>query len=74
MIETNGLLGAITHGEAARRAGVRLTYATLGTLRHDIDTLDDLARVWDQVGEATTTLLEHLAIPTTSSAPARHDD
>ena len=65
---------AAAHGEAARRAGVHLTYATPGTLRHDIDTLDDLARVWNQVGEATTTLLEHLAIPTTSSARARHDD
>ena len=55
---------AAAHGDAARAAGVRLTYATAGMLRHDVDTLEDLARVWDRVGEATTALLEHLAIPT----------
>jgi len=35
-----------------------------GELRHDVDTLADLARVWDRVGEATTALLEHLPLPT----------
>ncbi|MDA0815621.1 MAG: 2-phospho-L-lactate guanylyltransferase [Chloroflexi bacterium] len=59
-----GPQSASAHGEAARATGVRLTYTTPGDLRHDIDTLDDLARVWDRVGEATTALLEHLAIPT----------
>jgi 2-phospho-L-lactate/phosphoenolpyruvate guanylyltransferase len=55
---------AVAHLEAARAAGVRVTESHPGDLRHDVDTLEDLARVWDRVGEATTALLEHLALPT----------
>ena len=54
---------ADAHRRAASAAGARFTLATPSGLRHDVDTLEDLARVWDQVGEATTALLEHLPLP-----------
>jgi len=58
---------AAAHAEAAREAGVAFGLVHPGELRHDVDTLADLARVWDQVGEATTALLEHLPLPTLPS-------
>ncbi|MEX1021640.1 MAG: 2-phospho-L-lactate guanylyltransferase [Dehalococcoidia bacterium] len=54
---------AAAHREAARIAGVPLREPALDALRVDVDTLDDLAQVWDRVGEATTALLEHLPLP-----------
>lgn len=65
---------ATRHAEVARDAGVPYALISLDHLRHDVDTLDDLARVWDQVGEATTALLEHLSLPTkaTKESPRDH--
>lgn len=57
---------ARAHEAAARAAGHRATISRLPGLTHDVDTLEDLARVWDRVGEATTALLEHLPVPTRS--------
>ncbi|MCA9848008.1 MAG: 2-phospho-L-lactate guanylyltransferase [Dehalococcoidia bacterium] len=57
---------ARAHEEAAKAAGQRVSVGQLAGLTHDVDTLEDLARVWDRVGEATTALLEHLPIPTRS--------
>ena len=54
---------AHAHAEAARAAGFAYGFFRPGDLRHDVDTLEDLARVWDRVGEATTALLEHLPLP-----------
>lgn len=54
---------ARAHEDAARTAGLRTSTRPLPGLAHDVDTLDDLARVWDRVGEATTALLEHLPLP-----------
>ncbi|MCK9487463.1 MAG: 2-phospho-L-lactate guanylyltransferase [Dehalococcoidia bacterium] len=51
------------HIQAGHAAGVRTSLGRLPDLRHDVDTLEDLARVWDRVGEATTALLEHLPLP-----------
>ncbi|MDP2328976.1 MAG: 2-phospho-L-lactate guanylyltransferase [Dehalococcoidia bacterium] len=51
------------HREAAVAAGAALTILALESLSTDVDTLDDLADVWDRVGEATTALLEHLPLP-----------
>lgn len=64
---------ATLHAEVARDMGVPSRVISLEHLRHDVDTLDDLARVWDQVGEATTALLEHLPLPTRSSKERPHD-
>jgi len=58
---------AQAHEDAARAAGVRVSRREFPGLTHDVDTLEDLARVWDRVGEATTALLEHLPIPTTTT-------
>lgn len=62
---------ADAHEAAAQAAGVRVTRRAFPGLTHDVDTLEDLARVWERVGEATTSLLEHLPIPTppTRSTP-----
>lgn len=63
---------ARVHEAAAKAAGVRVTRSYLPGLTHDVDTLEDLARVWDRVGEATTALLEHLPIavpPSRERAP-----
>ena len=57
---------ARAHEAAAHAAGQRVSVGQLAGLTHDVDTLEDLARVWDRVGEATTALLEHLPIPTRS--------
>lgn len=66
-----GPQSALAHTSAATSAGVRVTMRQFPGLTHDVDTLEDLARVWDQVGEATTALLEHLpiAVPPVRSAP-----
>lgn len=61
---------AAAHEAAARAAGLRATRRQFPGLTHDVDTLEDLARVWDRVGEATTALLEHLPIATPST-PSR---
>ncbi len=58
---------AHAHAEAARAAGFAYGFFSPGDLRHDVDTLEDLARVWDRVGEATTALLEHLPLPAIGS-------
>ncbi|MQC17728.1 MAG: 2-phospho-L-lactate guanylyltransferase [Chloroflexi bacterium] len=59
-----GPASADAHEAAARAAGTRVTRRAFPGLTHDVDTLEDLARVWERVGEATTSLLEHLPIPT----------
>lgn len=64
-----GPQSALAHVSAATSAGVRVTMRQFPGLTHDVDTLEDLARVWDQVGEATTALLEHLPI---AVPPARN--
>lgn len=64
---------AAAHEAAARAAGVRVTRRHFPDLTHDIDTLEDLARVWDRVGEATTALLEHLPIATPTVRSSRDD-
>ncbi len=51
------------HIHAAAEAGAPCTVLDLDSLRIDIDTLEDLERVWPRVGEATTALLEHLPLP-----------
>ncbi len=58
---------AARHRDAALAAGVSVTELQLDSLRIDVDTLDDLARVWHQAGEATTALLEHLPLATRPS-------
>lgn len=61
---------AAAHQAAAQAAGVRVSLSRFPHLTHDIDTLEDLARVWDRVGEATTALLEHLPIATPTVTPS----
>lgn len=56
---------AARHRAAAAAAGVACTELALRSLRTDVDTLDDLARVWEHAGEATTALLEHLPLAVT---------
>lgn len=51
------------HVDAGHAVGARTSLGRMPDLQHDVDTLDDLARVWDRVGEATTALLEHLPLP-----------
>lgn len=55
------------HIRAATAAGVRCTVLELDSLRVDVDTLDDLERVWPHAGEATTALLEHLPLPASNA-------
>ena len=62
---------ARAHEDAARAAGIRVSRRELPGLTHDVDTLEDLARVWERVGEATTALLEHLPIPTRTRTQPR---
>lgn len=64
---------AHAHEEAARAAGLRASRRFFPGLTHDVDTLDDLARVWDRVGEATTALLEHLPLPTPPTRSTHRD-
>jgi 2-phospho-L-lactate/phosphoenolpyruvate guanylyltransferase len=59
---------AARHREAAEAAGVRCQVLELESLRVDVDTLEDLARVWRSAGEATTALLEHLPLPAPPSS------
>ncbi len=57
-----GLESATRHREAAREAGLDLRELLLPSLNRDVDTIEDLAEVWDQVGEATSAILEQLHI------------
>ena len=62
-----GANSAELHRRAATEARAALRELRL-SFHNDVDTLQDLAAVWDRVGEATTALLEHLPLPT-SGAP-----
>lgn len=53
---------AARHREAARTAGLTLRELRLPSLDRDVDTIEDLAAVWERVGEATTTILEQLPV------------
>ncbi|MEX2446591.1 MAG: 2-phospho-L-lactate guanylyltransferase [Dehalococcoidia bacterium] len=55
------------HREACATAAATLVELDLDSLRVDVDTLEDLATVWAQVGEATTGLIEHLTVVTPGS-------
>jgi 2-phospho-L-lactate/phosphoenolpyruvate guanylyltransferase len=65
---------AARHREAAHAAGVPLRDMQPGGLRADVDTLEDLAAVWDSVGEATAALLEHLPITVPPRPAGEADD
>jgi 2-phospho-L-lactate guanylyltransferase len=62
---------AARHRDLAHAANVPCTVLVLASLRIDVDTLDDLARVWQHAGEATTALLEHLPISVPPAAARR---
>lgn len=53
---------AARHREAARAGGLPLQELHLPSLSRDVDTIEDLAAVWGQVGEATTAILEQLQV------------
>lgn len=53
---------AAHHREAARAAGLEVCELRLPSLSRDVDTIDDLAAVWGQVGEATAAILEQLQV------------
>lgn len=53
---------ASRHREAARTAGLDVHEVLVPSLNRDVDTIDDLAEVWEQVGEATAAILEQLQV------------
>jgi len=59
---------AARHREAARAASLELRELRLPSLDRDVDTIEDLAAVWERVGEATAATLEQLplVLPETS--------
>lgn len=57
-----GLDSAARHREGARAARLAIREVRLASLDRDVDTIADLAEVWDRVGEATTAILEQLPI------------
>ncbi|RLT37656.1 MAG: 2-phospho-L-lactate guanylyltransferase [Chloroflexi bacterium] len=62
MVPAFGLDSAARHREAARAAGLALQEVRLPSMDRDVDTIEDLAEVWEQVGEATSAILEHLQV------------
>lgn len=57
-----GVDSAARHREAAAAAGLDLHEIRLPSLDRDVDTIEDLASVWEQAGEATTAILEQLHV------------